>query len=127
MLEFINPGTYISTTRKGVLINPEQLRKESEGFMKIRPLHDRVIVQRIQEEEKTKGGIIIPDTAKEKPQEGKIIAVGPGKVLENGTKVTPDVKVGDKILFGKYSGTEIKIEGEEFLMMREDDILGVIE
>jgi chaperonin GroES len=110
-----------------VLINPEQLRKESEGFMKIRPLHDRVIVQRIQEEEKTKGGIIIPDTAKEKPQEGKIIAVGPGKVLENGTKVTPDVKVGDKILFGKYSGTEIKIEGEEFLMMREDDILGVIE
>jgi chaperonin GroES len=110
-----------------VLINPEQLRKESEGFMKIRPLHDRVIVQRIQEEEKTKGGIIIPDTAKEKPQEGKIIAVGPGKVLDNGTKVTPDVKVGDKILFGKYSGTEIKIEGEEFLMMREDDILGVIE
>jgi chaperonin GroES len=95
--------------------------------MKIRPLHDRVIVQRIQEEEKTKGGIIIPDTAKEKPQEGKVIAVGPGKVLENGTKITLDVKVGDKILFGKYSGTEIKIEGEEYLMMREDDILGVIE
>jgi chaperonin GroES len=95
--------------------------------MKIRPLHDRVIVQRIEEEEKTKGGIIIPDTAKEKPQEGKVIAVGPGKTLENGTKTTLDVKVGDKILFGKYSGTEIKIEGEEFLMMREDDILGVIE
>jgi chaperonin GroES len=95
--------------------------------MKIRPLHDRVIVQRIEEEEKTKGGIIIPDTAKEKPQEGKVIAVGPGKILENGTKTTLDVKVGDKILFGKYSGTEIKIEGEEFLMMREDDILGVIE
>jgi chaperonin GroES len=95
--------------------------------MKIRPLHDRVIVQRIKEEEKTKGGIIIPDTAKEKPQEGKVIAVGPGKVLENGTKVTLDVKVGDKILFGKYSGTEIKVEGEELLMMREDDILGVIE
>lgn len=95
--------------------------------MKIRPLHDRVIVQRIEEEEKTKGGIIIPDTAKEKPQEGKVIAVGPGKILENGTKVTLDVKVGDKILFGKYSGTEIKIEGDEFLMMREDDILGVIE
>jgi chaperonin GroES len=95
--------------------------------MKIRPLHDRVIVQRIQEEEKTKGGIIIPDTAKEKPQEGKVIAVGPGKVLENGTKVTLDVKVGDKILFGKYSGSEIKVEGEEYLMMREDDILGVIE
>jgi chaperonin GroES len=95
--------------------------------MKIRPLHDRVIVQRIEEEEKTKGGIIIPDTAKEKPQEGKVIAVGPGKILENGTKVTLDVKVGDKILFGKYSGTEIKIEGEEYLMMREEDILGVIE
>jgi chaperonin GroES len=95
--------------------------------MKIRPLHDRVIVQRLEEEEKTKGGIIIPDTAKEKPQEGKVIAVGPGKILENGTKVTLDVKVGDKILFGKYSGTEIKIEGEEYLMMREDDILGVIE
>jgi chaperonin GroES len=95
--------------------------------MKIRPLHDRVIVQRLEEEEKTKGGIIIPDTAKEKPQEGKVIAVGPGKVLENGTKTTLDVKVGDKILFGKYSGTEIKIEGEEFLMMREEDILGVIE
>ncbi len=95
--------------------------------MKIRPLHDRVIVQRIEEEEKTKGGIIIPDTAKEKPQEGKVIAVGPGKILENGTKTTLDVKVGDKILFGKYSGTEIKIEGEEYLMMREEDILGVIE
>ncbi len=95
--------------------------------MKIRPLHDRVIVQRLEEEEKTKGGIIIPDTAKEKPQEGKVIAVGTGKILENGTKLALDVKVGDKILFGKYSGTEIKIEGEEFLMMREEDILGVIE
>lgn len=95
--------------------------------MKIRPLHDRVIVQRIAEEEVTKGGIIIPDTAKEKPQEGQVVAVGTGKVLENGTKLPMDVKVGDKILFGKYAGTEIKIEGEEFLMMREDDILGVVE
>ena len=95
--------------------------------MKIRPLHDRVIVQRIAEEEETKGGIIIPDTAKEKPQEGKVIAVGPGKILDSGTKITMDVKVGDKILFGKYSGTEIKIDGEEYLMMREDDILGVVE
>jgi chaperonin GroES len=95
--------------------------------MKIRPLHDRVIVQRIAEEEVTKGGIIIPDTAKEKPQEGKVIAVGPGKVLDSGTKVAMDVKAGDKVLFGKYSGTEIKIDGEEFLMMREDDILGVVE
>ncbi len=95
--------------------------------MRIRPLQDRVIVKRIEEEEKTKGGIIIPDTAKEKPQEGKVIAVGKGKVSDDG-KVTPlDVKVGDKILFGKYSGTEIKLNGEEHLIMREDDILGVVE
>ena len=95
--------------------------------MKIRPLQDRIIVKRIAEEEKTKGGIIIPDTAKEKPQEGKVIAVGKDKVNEDG-KVTPlDVKAGDKVLFGKYSGTEVKIDGEEHLIMREDDILGVIE
>ena len=95
--------------------------------MKIRPLQDRIIVKRVQEEEKTKGGIIIPDTAKEKPSEGKVIAVGNGKVQEDG-KVRPlDVKAGDRILFGKYSGSEIKIEGEEHLLMREEDILGVIE
>ncbi len=95
--------------------------------MKIRPLQDRVIVKRVEEEEKTKGGIIIPDTAKEKPMEGKIIAAGKGKVLEDG-KIHPlDVKVGDRVLFGKYSGTEVKIDGEEHLIMREDDILGVIE
>ena len=95
--------------------------------MKIRPLQDRVIVTRVEEEEKTKGGIIIPDTAKEKPQEGKVVAVGKGKVNEDG-KVTPlDVKVGDRILFGKYSGTEVKLEGEEYLIMREDDILGELE
>ncbi len=95
--------------------------------MKIRPLQDRVIVKRIEEEEKTKGGIIIPDTAKEKPQEGKVVAVGKGKVNDDG-KLTPlDVKVGDKILFGKYSGTEIKLNGEEHLIMREDDILGIVE
>ena len=95
--------------------------------MKIRPLQDRVIIKRIEEEEKTKGGIIIPDTAKEKPQEGKVIAVGKGKVNDDG-KLTPlDVKVGDKILFGKYSGTEIKMNGEEHLIMREDDILGIVE
>ena len=95
--------------------------------MKIRPLQDRVIVKRVDEEEKSKGGIIIPDTAKEKPQEGKIVAVGKGKVDEDG-KVRPlDVKAGDRILFGKYAGTEIKIEGEEHLILREDDILGVIE
>ncbi len=95
--------------------------------MKIRPLQDRVIVKRLEEEEKTKGGIIIPDTAKEKPQEGKVIAVGKGKVTEEGKIVPLDVKPGDKILFGKYSGTEIKIDGEEHLIMREEDILGIIE
>jgi len=95
--------------------------------MKIRPLHDRVLVKRIEEETKTKGGIIIPDTAKEKPIKGEVIAVGEGRVLDNGQKVPVSVKVGDKIIFSKYAGTEIKIEGEEHLIMREDDILGVIE
>ncbi len=95
--------------------------------MKIRPLQDRVIVRRIEEEEKTKGGIIIPDTAKEKPQEGKVVAVGKGKVNEDGKVVPLDVKVNDRILFGKYSGSEINIDGEEHLIMREEDILGVIE
>ena len=95
--------------------------------MKIRPLQDRVIVKRVDEEKTSAGGIIIPDTAKEKPQEGKVVAVGKGKLGEDG-KVQPlDVKSGDKILFGKYAGTEIKIEGEEHLILREDDILGVIE
>ena len=95
--------------------------------MKIRPLQDRVIVKRVQEEEKTKGGIIIPDTAKEKPIEGEIIAVGNGKIMEDGTVRKLDIKVGDVVLFSKYAGTEIKIDGEERLMMREEDILGVIE
>ena len=95
--------------------------------MKIRPLQDRVIVKRIEEEEKTKGGIIIPDTAKEKPQEGKVVAVGKGKANEDGKVVPLDVKVNDRILFGKYSGSEINIDGEEHLIMREEDILCVIE
>lgn len=95
--------------------------------MKIRPLHDRVIVKRIEEEEKTKGGIIIPDTAKEKPSEGKVIAVGNGKLLDNGEIKALDVKKGDKVLFGKYAGTEIKIDGEEHLIMREDDIIAIVE
>lgn len=95
--------------------------------MKIRPLQDRIIVRRIAEEEKTKGGIIIPDTAKEKPQEGKVVAVGKGKLNEDGKVMPLDVKAGDKVLFGKYAGTEIKVDGEEHLIMREDDILGVIE
>ena len=95
--------------------------------MKIRPLQDRIVVKRVAEEEKTKGGIIIPDSAKEKPVEGEVVAVGSGKVLEDG-KVRPlDVKAGDRILFGKYSGTEIKIDGVEHLILREDEVLGVIE
>jgi chaperonin GroES len=95
--------------------------------MQVRPLHDRVLVKRFLEEEKSKGGIIIPDTAKEKPIQGEIIAVGAGRIAEDG-KVRPlEVKKGDKVLFGKYSGTEIKIEGDEFLMMREEDILGIIQ
>jgi chaperonin GroES len=94
--------------------------------MKLRPLQDRILVQRVKEEEKTKGGIIIPDTAKEKPVEGKIIAVGNGKLSEEGKRITLEVKKGDRILFGKYSGTEVKIEDEEYLIMREDDVLGII-
>jgi len=95
--------------------------------VKIRPLQDRVIIKRIAEEEKSKGGIIIPDTAKEKPQEGKVIAVGKGKVNDDGKLIPLDVKVNDRILFGKYSGTEINIDGEEHLIMREEDILGILE
>jgi len=95
--------------------------------MKIRPLQDRVIVTRLEEEGKTKGGIIIPDTAKEKPMEGLVIAVGKGKTAEDGKLIKLEVKAGDRILFGKYSGTEVKIDGVEHLIMREDDILGIIE
>ncbi|GBC59312.1 molecular chaperone GroES [Desulfonema ishimotonii] len=95
--------------------------------MKLRPLQDRILVQRVEEETKTKGGIIIPDTAKEKPAEGKIVAVGNGKVAESGERIALEVKEGDLVLFGKYSGTEVKVDGEEYLIMREDDILGIIE
>ena len=95
--------------------------------MKLRPLQDRILVQRVEEETTTKGGIIIPDTAKEKPAEGKVIAVGNGKTGDDGKKVPLELKAGDRILFGKYSGTEVKIEGEEYLIMREDDVLGVVE
>jgi chaperonin GroES len=94
--------------------------------MNFRPLHDRVVVQRIEAEDKTKGGIIIPDTAKEKPQEGKILAVGPGGRDETGKLIPPDVKVGDHVLFGKWSGTEVKIDGDDLLIMKESDIMGVI-
>ena len=95
--------------------------------MKFRPLGDRVVVRRIEEETKTAGGIIIPDTAKEKPSQGEIIAVGPGALDDNGKRVTPEVKVGDTILFGKWSGSEVKLDGEELLIMKESDIMGVIE
>ena len=95
--------------------------------MNVRPLHDRIIVQRIEEAEQRVGGIIIPDTAKEKPQQGKVIAAGTGKIKEDGARIPLDVKAGDTILFGKYSGQEIKLDGEEFLIMREDEVLAVIE
>ena len=94
--------------------------------MNIRPLHDRVLVQRVEQEEQMRGGIIIPDTAKEKPQEAEVVAVGPGKVNDDGKRVAPDIKVGDKVLVGKYSGSDIKIDGEDFVIVREDEILAVV-
>jgi chaperonin GroES len=100
--------------------------EDTMAKLKFRPLHDRVVVRRVESEEKTKGGIIIPDTAKEKPQEGEVIAVGPGGRDENGKLIPIDVKVGDRVLFGKWSGTEVKIDGEEYLIMKETDIMGVI-
>ncbi len=95
--------------------------------MKIRPLHDRILVKRVDEQEVRRGGIIIPDTAKEKPQEGKVVAAGNGKVTEEGKKIALDVKAGDRILFGKYSGNEVKIEDEEYVIMREEDVLAILE
>lgn len=95
--------------------------------MKIRPLHDRVLVRRLEEKEQVRGGIIIPDTAKEKPQQAEVRAVGSGKLLETGERAAPEVKAGDRILFGKYSGSEIKVDGDEYLILREDEILGVLE
>jgi chaperonin GroES len=94
--------------------------------MKVRPLHDRILLKRIEEKESIKGGIIVPDTAKEKPQEGLVVAVGNGKILENGTRISLEVKEGDRVLFGKYSGTDIKVDGEEYLIVREDDVLGIL-
>jgi chaperonin GroES len=96
-------------------------------YMKIRPLNDRILVKRLEGEEKTAGGIIIPDSAKEKPAEGEVVAVGPGKQKETGERVAMDVAVGDRVLFSKYGGTEVKLDGEDFLIMREDDILGVVQ
>jgi chaperonin GroES len=105
-----------------------RLKRDVKGdtAMKVRPLHDRILLKRIEEKESVKGGIIIPDTAKEKPQEALVVAVGNGKILENGSKLTLEVKEGDHVLFGKYSGTEIKLDGEEYLIVREDDVLGIL-
>jgi len=93
----------------------------------IRPLNDRIIVRRTEDQEQMRGGLYIPDTAKEKPQEGEVIAVGNGKLLDNGTRISIDIKAGDRVLFGKYAGTEVKLDGEEYLILREDDVLGVVE
>lgn len=106
---------------------PKHREEEENGLMKIRPLQDRILVKRIDEDEKSKGGIIIPDSAKEKPQEGRVVSVGSGRVSEDGTVRPLDVKKGDKVLFGKYGGTEVTVDGEEHLIIREDDILGIIE
>jgi chaperonin GroES len=106
---------------------PPTMHEGGRHTMKIRPLHDRILVERLEEKEVKKGGIIIPDTAKEKPQEAKVIAVGTGKVGENGKKIALDVKAGDKILFGKYSGSEVKIDDKEYLILREEDVLAILE
>jgi chaperonin GroES len=106
---------------------PTNIKKRRERRMKLKPLQDRILVQRVAEETTTKGGIIIPDTAKEKPAEGKVTAVGNGKVGDDGKRIPLEIKKGDRILFGKYSGTEVKIEGDEYLIMREDDVLGIIQ
>jgi chaperonin GroES len=110
-----------------LLIRKRQLRRHGEQNMNIRPLHDRIIVRRLEEGEQKVGGIIIPDTAKEKPQQGKVLAVGNGRVNDDGKRVPLDVRSGNLILFGKYSGQEIKLDGEEYLIMKEDEVLGVIE
>jgi chaperonin GroES len=108
-------------------MQPDLHRKEGFNHMKIRPVNDRILVLRIEEKQKTAGGIIIPDTAKEKPQEGKVVAVGPGKMADDGKRTSPEVKAGDQVLFSKYAGTEIKIDDVEHVFMREDDILGIME
>jgi chaperonin GroES len=126
-----NLSTYVARGgRRGVLpaaVNRQKILRESRRIpMKFRPLHDRVVVRRIESEEKTAGGIIIPDTAKEKPQQGEVIAVGPGGRDESGKLIPIDVKVGDRVLFGKWSGTEVKIDNVEYLIMKESDIMGVL-
>src|SRR6187551_575565 len=128
MLPLANPKPDDPEPKASSNRNPQPTPERGQYMAtKIRPLQDRVIVKRVKEEEKTKGGIIIPDSAKEKPIEGEVLAVGNGKVLEDGKVRALDIKPGDRVLFGKYSGTEVKLDGEEALILREDDILGVIE
>jgi chaperonin GroES len=116
-----------NTPRRGSLIKPEVLDPSTEdSSMNVKPLADRILVRRIEEKETVKGGIIIPDTAKEKPQEGEVVAVGPGRVTEDGKRVAMEVKKGDRVLIGKYSGTDVKIDGTEYTILREDDVLGVL-
>jgi chaperonin GroES len=111
-----------------MIIYLAEISKEGRSvFMKVKPLHDRLIIRRLEEEEKTKGGIIIPDTAKEKPIEGKVIAVGAGRVKKDGTKIPLEIEKGNRVLYAKHAGTEVKIDGEEYLIMKEDDVLAVIE
>jgi chaperonin GroES len=122
------PNPFWETRNRNSFAYLKKINRKGESFrMNIRPLQDRVIVKRLEEEQKTKGGIIIPDTAKEKPIEGEVVAAGKGKVTEDGKLLPLDVKVGDRVLFSKYGGTEIKVDGEEYLIMREDDILGIVE
>jgi chaperonin GroES len=120
------PGDAFVTFGRFLKVALTRANEEIMAKTKFRPLHDRVVVRRIDADEKTKGGIIIPDTAKEKPQEGEVVAVGPGGRDEAGKLISPDVKAGDRVLFGKWSGTEVKLDGEEFLIMKESDIMGVI-
>jgi len=122
------PGSELAIRRSGVHdLFQDRNQAEVLNIMNIRPLYDRLVVRRIEQKETIQSGIIIPDTAKEKPQEAEVVAVGRGKRLEDGTLVSLDVKVGDRILFGKYSGSDIKIDGEEYLILREDEVLGVLE
>jgi len=120
-------GLWRRPTGEASFLEDLNCRKKENRVMKLRPLQDRVIIKRLEEEEKTAGGIIIPDTAKEKPQQGRVVAVGKGKILENGQVTPPIVKEGDRVLFNKYAGTEVKIDGEEHLVMREDDILAIVQ
>jgi chaperonin GroES len=128
-MAFVTPDRHAddNAVKATPIFGPIHRNRPTGGSMNIRPLHDRLIVKREAEERKSPGGIVIPDTAAEKPTFGKVISVGKGKILENGEVRAPDVKAGDKILFGKYAGTEVKVNGEEFVVMREEDVMAVVE